>query len=158
MTDELKKEYTLRISQANKTTLIVILYEMLLIYVDEAKKALAEDEEKRFQEEIRKARGCLKELMNSLNFDYALAGNLLSLYVYVSKELVDASLHKKAEPLEHVIGVIGELYTAYVQLAEQDTSPPVMGNSQTVYAGLTYGRSQLTESMADQGASRGFWA
>ena len=40
MTNELKKEYTLRISQANKTQLIVILYEMMLIYVDEAKKQL----------------------------------------------------------------------------------------------------------------------
>ena len=30
-----------------------------------------------------------------------------------------------------------------------------MNNSQTVYAGLTYGRNQLTENMADQGTNRG---
>ena len=158
MTSELKKEYTLRISQANKTQLIVILYEMLLIYTDEAKQALLAGEEKKLQGDIQKARGCLKELMNSLNFDYPLAANLLSLYVYVSKELVDASLHQNKEALEHVIYVIGELYHAYVQIADQDQSPPVMSNSQTVYAGLTYGKGQLTESMSDESASRGFWA
>lgn len=158
MTNELKKEYTLRISQANKTQLVVILYEMLLIYVDEAKKQLLEGEEKKALEEIRKARGCLKELMNSLNYDYSLAGNLLSLYVYVSKELVDASLHKHTEALDHVIGVIGELYQAYAQIADQDTSQPVMSHSQTVYAGLTYGKGRLTESMADQSSNRGFLA
>ena len=42
MTRELKQEYTLRITQANKTQLITILYEMALLYVDEAKAALAE--------------------------------------------------------------------------------------------------------------------
>lgn len=41
MTRELKQEYTLRITQANKTQLITILYEMALLYVDEAKAALA---------------------------------------------------------------------------------------------------------------------
>jgi len=158
MTDELKKEYTLRISQANKTQLIVILYEMLLIYVDEARKAMNAGEARKLQEEIRKARGCLKELMNSLNYDYELAGNLLSLYVYVSKELVEASLHKNEEALEHVIFVIGQLYNAYIQIVDQDTSAPIMSNSQTVYAGLTYGKGQLTENMADQSSNRGFWA
>ena len=156
MTNELKKEYTLRISQANKTQLVVILYEMLLIYVDEAKKQILAGEEKKAQEEIRKARGCLKELMNSLNFDYTLAANLLSLYVYVSKELVDASLHKNTEAMDHVISVIGRLYQAYAEIADQDTSQPVMSHSQTVYAGLTYGKGQLTESMADQSLNRGF--
>lgn len=158
MTSELKKEYTLRISQANKTQLIVILYEMFLIYADDAKKALLDEDNKRLQEEIGRARGCLKELMNSLNFDYPLAANLLSLYVYISRELVEASLHHNGESLEHAIYVIGELYHAYVRIADQDTSPAVMSNSQAVYAGLTYGKGQLTESMADQGASRGFWA
>ena len=99
-----------------------------------------------------------EELMNSLNYDYELAGNLLSLYVYVSKELVEASLHKNAEALEHVIYVIGQLYNAYAQIADQDTSAPIMSNSQTVYAGLTYGKGQLTENMADQSSNRGFWA
>ena len=52
MTNELKKEYTLRISQANKTQLVVILYEMLLIYVDEAKKQILAGEEKKAQEQL----------------------------------------------------------------------------------------------------------
>ena len=39
MTRELKQEYTRKIKQANKTQLITILYEMLLIYVEEAADA-----------------------------------------------------------------------------------------------------------------------
>ena len=33
MTKEMKQNYTLRISQANKSELVVIVYEMLLTYI-----------------------------------------------------------------------------------------------------------------------------
>ena len=35
-TDELKKEFTLKITRANATELIVILYDMILVYIKEA--------------------------------------------------------------------------------------------------------------------------
>ena len=57
--------------------------------------------------------------------------------------------------LEEIRKVIAPLCDAYRQIQDQDTSGPVMNNSQTVYAGLTYGRNQLTENMADQGTNRG---
>ena len=34
MTKEMKQNYTLRISQANKSELVVIVYEMLLTYIE----------------------------------------------------------------------------------------------------------------------------
>ena len=156
MTTELKQEYTLRITQANKTQLITILYEMVLIYIDEADNALAADNKMEFKSAIRKIRGCMDELTASLNFDYELAHNLLQLYLYVNRELVKASSHYDKENLEHVRLVIGPLHKAYEQIEDQDMSGPVMGNTQTVYAGLTYGRNTLTENLADSAANRGF--
>ena len=43
----------------------------------------------------------------------------------------------------HIKSVISKLLTAYRELAGQDESGPVMQNSQTVYAGLTYGKNSL---------------
>lgn len=40
MTKELKQEYTLRITQANKTQLAVILYEMTITYLEEASRLM----------------------------------------------------------------------------------------------------------------------
>ena len=40
MTDEKKQEFTLRITSANKTELVEILYEMLLVYIDDANDAI----------------------------------------------------------------------------------------------------------------------
>ena len=88
MTKELKQEYTLRITQANKTQLITILYEMVLLYVDEAQEALDAGQKMEYKSAIRKIRGCIDELTASLNLDYELANNLLQLYLYISRELV----------------------------------------------------------------------
>lgn len=156
MTAELKQEYTLRIAQANKTQLITILYEMVLLYIDEAKDALTRDERMEYKGAIRKIRGCMNELTASLNFDYELAHNLLQLYLYVNRELVKASTHYDAENLEHVRMIIDQLHGAYRQIEDQDTSGPVMANTQTVYAGLTYGRNHLTENVAGSDINRGF--
>ena len=71
MTKELKQEYTLRITQANKTQLAVILYEMTITYLEEASRAYDEGDTASFKDSIRKARGCIKELIASLKFTAA---------------------------------------------------------------------------------------
>ena len=156
MTAELKQEYTLRITQANKTQLITILYEMVLLYIDEAENVLDAGNKSEFKNVIRKIHGCMDELTASLNFEYELAENFLQLYLYVDRELVKASSHYRKENLEHVRIVIEQLHKAYAQIENLDMSGPVMGNTQTVYAGLTYGRNTLTEKLADPAANRGF--
>lgn len=156
MTKELKQEFTLRITQANKTQLIIILYEMILLYLDEAKAALETEDMSAYKNAIRKIRECMNELTASLHFEYELAGNLLQLYLYINSELVQASIRKKAENLDHVEMVIKGLHAAYQQIETQDTSQPVMGNTQAVYAGLTYGKNTLTENIADPDGNRGF--
>ncbi len=158
MTKELKQQFTLKITQANKTQLIVILYEMLLAYLDEAEAAYDDHDRPGFREAIRKAEGCLKELMSSLHFEYEPALNLLQLYLYANRELVKADIRNSREELSHVKKIIKKLHEAYEIVSRQDESDPVMANTQTVYAGLTYGKGSLTENLADQGSSRGFRA
>lgn len=158
MTKECKQQFTLRITQANKTEMIVILYEMLLAYSEEALEALDRAEILEFREALRKMRGCLEELFASLNLDYELAVRLLSLYLYCNRELIKADIRKEKEPLFHIRTVVEKLLEAYRELAKQDVTGPVMQNSQTVYAGLTYGKNSLSKDMAEQGTNRGFRA
>ena len=158
MTKECKQQFTLRITQANKTEMIVILYEMLLTYLGDAEDALTQEDLTAFYDAIRKVRGCLEELIASLYLNCELGIRLFSLYQYCNRELIKADARKKREPLEHVRSVIEKLRDAYRELAKQDESGPVMQNSQTVYAGLTYGKNSLSENMADQGTNRGFRA
>jgi len=155
MKKEDKQRFTLRITQANPTELVVILYEMLLCYLDEAEEALAAEEEVAFHEAMRKARGCLNELLASLHQEYEPAPTLLRLYFFCFRRLARGEQRHDKALLEEVKRIIVPLRDAYQQIAGQNSAGPVMRNSQTVYAGLTYGRNTLTENMADQGTNRG---
>ena len=156
MTKSQKQQFTLRITQANKTEMIVILYEMILAYIEEAKEAARVDEKAEFKDAIRKIRGCINELMTSLHLEYDLAMNLLQLYLYMNRELVKADLKNDITFIEHIESIVLKLHQSYKELAGQDKSGPVMENVQTVYAGLTYGRGRLTENLTYQSPNRGF--
>lgn len=156
MTRELKQQYTLRITQANKTELVVILYEMLLIYLEESVSAHENKDRAGFRDGIRKARGCLKELMESLHFEYEPAMSLWRLYLYANKELAMADMRNSTEELSHVKTIMEKLHDAYEKVSVQYGSGPVMANTQTVYAGLTYGKNSLTENLDCQSSNRGF--
>lgn len=158
MTREQKQSFTLRITQANPTQLIVILYEMTLGYVKDAKDALEQGNPTELSGAVRSARGCIGELMHSLDLSYQPAPALLSLYGFCLRRLAAAEAGKALQPLLEIEHVIVPLRDAYGQLAEQNSAGSVMRNSQTVYAGLTYGRNSLTEDMADQSANRGIYA
>jgi flagellar protein FliS len=156
MTRESKQDYTRRIAAANRTQLVIILYDMLLCYLHESKENLLVGREGDFSESIRKARGCVNELMMSLNLEYELASNLMQLYCYSIRRLAHIQLRHDEEAISQLEHMIGNLADAYTQAAAADTSSPVMDNSQTVYAGLTYGKSTLTENMTDPGTDMGF--
>lgn len=158
MTGELKKDFTLRISQANKTQLVVIIYEILLENLKDAKAAVLAKDKSAKRESFNKVRSCINELIGSLHYDYEPAGELLELYVYCSKELVNADLHDSMESIDHVVTIMEQLKDAYAQIADLDKSPAIMGNTQTVYAGLTYGKNTLTENVTDPSGNRGFLA
>lgn len=156
MTQELIQQYKLRIVEANKTELIVILYEMLMDYLKDAIEANRRNDRDGFRKEIKRARGCVLELMESLHLEYDLARNYLKIYSYVNRELAMADARNTVEPLEEIRKIIAGFHEAYSEVSKQDTSVPVMANTQSVYAGLTYGKSNLNENLMDQTTNRGF--
>lgn len=158
MTSREKQDFTLRITQANPTEMVVVLYDMLLCYLRDGESALEQKNDMEFRAAIRRAQGCVGELMNSLNMKYDPAPALRKLYGYCIRELAAAEAGKKAQPLKEIRRTVISLRDAYAQIAGQNNAGAVMRNTQTVYAGLTYGRYSLVENMADQGANRGMYA
>ena len=84
MTKECKQQFTLRITQANSTQLIVILYEMTLQYLADGEQAA---DDAGLAEAVHRARGCIKELLNSLHREYSPAGELSRLYLFCLRRL-----------------------------------------------------------------------
>lgn len=156
MTNEKKQEYTLRISSANKTELVEILYEMLLDYAKEAGDAVADGDEAKIKEAIRKARGCTSELMGSIVPGNELAEKLMSLYKYVARELALGDIRRDKKNFDNIRIVIEPLKDAYLEIMKKDDSGPVMTNTQTVVAGLTYSKNDINEAL-NESETRGFY-
>ena len=157
MTKDEKQQFTFRITQANSTEMIVILYEMLLCYLKEAEEAVEKEDKAAFHEAVRKARGCMNELLQSLHLEYEPAPALQQLYLFCIRRLAAGEAHFEAAQLQEIEKVISPLKDAYAKIAPENKKGVVMKNSQTVYAGLTYGRGTLSENMADQGTNRGMY-
>ncbi len=157
MDSDKKLEYTRRVSQANSTEMVVIIYDIALDYIDEARASLSGEkpDEAGFSESIGKIQSCLCELLNSLNPGYELSANLHSLYAFCLRRLGACGALRDTSILDEIVKVIKPLRDAYEKIIPENKKGPVMGNSQTVFAGLTYGREELIESLTTD-ANRGY--
>lgn len=156
MTSEKKQEYTLRITQANGTTLVVILYELFFDYIEETKEAKAAGDRQEFLRSLDKAQDCLSQLIGSLHMENELATSIYRVYLFVAAQLGYVRGSQKIEKLEDAKRLMKRLYEIYKEDVKSDTSGPVMDNSQSVYAGLTYGKSDLNVSLQQESFNRGF--
>lgn len=156
MKKEKIQEFTLRISRANKTELIIILYDMTLTYLHDSLRELNHGNKKEFKWNIDRAKECIDELLNSLRMEYELAATLKALYYFYKRELATASVQQNKEKIVSVIKMLEELKGSYEKISPQDTSDPIMENTQEVYAGLTYGKSSLNVDLSHQSIDRGF--
>ena len=158
MTQEKIRIYTRRITMANKTQMITILYEMVLDYISEAEKSLENDDEKGFSEGLFRAMSCVDELIHSLNLDYELGKNLLAIYLFEKKQIIRASVKMSNDELLHVRNTFEKLHEAYLSLEAENNEEALMVNVPKVYAGLTYGKGRLEESVTGNLMSRGYMA
>jgi len=154
------KIFTRRITSANKSEIIVIIYDIIEENLALAKKALAEGDRETYRNEIKQAISFVKELLVSLDMNYEVSKYLASLYIYVSRCLNFALVSGKKEEIEAAEKVLRKLGDSFREVAKTDESKPVMENTQRVYAGITYGRGlDLDETLvAPAMESRGFRA
>lgn len=158
MTQEKKQEYTLRITQANKTQMITIIYEMVMDYLDDTIDALAIGKRADADRSIGYAQNCIDELLRSLDMRYELAKNLHKIYIFSKRELLVAGAKGSIHRVWKVLQNFRQLHSAYLELEKADESARLMGNTQTVIAGLTYGRFSLNEDVTAVSMNRGLMA
>ena len=156
MTAEQKKEFTRKITQANSSQLIVILYDIALVYVNDAIAFMEKGDMANARIQADFAKKSIEEMIHNLHFEYELATVLHQLYLSMKKSLRDGILDNKKELLISVRNNLQKLRDAYDSIVTADESAPVMSHTQSVVAGLTYGRNSLNENLTDAGSDRGF--
>ena len=156
MQKEQIQEFTSKITLSNRTGLTVVTYEILFAYLADAKSALKEERFEDYKQAIRQAQKCISELMVTLDFSYELALELYRVYAY-GKELLAKAMYKRSEAeIDECESLMKMLHASFVEVAKTDDSAPLMRNTEQVYAGYTYGRSDVNSS-SDVNPSRGFF-
>ena len=155
MTKEEIQEYTLRITRANRSEMIVIVYDLAINYLELAMKAYDKGEYEVFGANSRYANKCIGDLLEALDFNYEPAYPLMRIYVFISKQISLAPIKRDKKMLEDCARMLKKLRRSFEDIAAQDDSEPLMSNTQDVYAGLTYGRGSLNENVGGA-PNRGF--
>lgn len=176
MTSEEKKTYVRRITEANATELIVVLYDMLIGDLSSAAEVLqgpevGEEAQKQLgmltivrttesaMEDLMHAEQVVDQLRSVLSFKgeaAEMSRNLFSLYDYMLRCIARGIYLQTADPVREALRVAEPLREAFAVVAEQDTSAPLMKNTESTLAGMTYGRAGLSEISGDLSNNRGF--
>ena len=155
MTKEEINEYSYRVTQASKTELIVIMYEMAGNYMRDAVAAFDVEDFELYRDNLKKAQRVINKLSASLDMNIRISKDLFGLYLYMNNTIVKASIRKDKEELEMIMLMLDKLGSAFEKVSVEDISGPVMKNTQQVYAGLTYSNDGLNE-YHDSAFKRGY--
>lgn len=144
------EKYKNRIINANASQIVVIVYEIIMENLEKIdnlnnKKLMLKNVE------------LINELMHNLDFNYEISKELMRLYIYVEKQMISLSYKVDLETRDNLLKIIKNLYDAQLELSKQDMSEPIMQNTQSVYAGFTYGKNNLNETILNND-NRGFKA
>ena len=156
--------FSYRISQANRTELVVITLDMAIQYIKDAK----EDQDiNSYRQNLRNAKRVIDLLVSSLDMSYDISYQLFDVYMVVERYIISAG-SRRPEPegsmsgymklLESCERMLTMLRKSFYEVSKMDDSAPLMHNTQQVYAGLTYSNGGGASEMLDAGANRGYKA
>ena len=157
MTSQEINDYGVKISQANKTELIVIMYEMAIKYIDDGLESLSNNNIEEYRLNLKRSKAVITELTSVLDMSYVISYELRSLYIFINNVLVRADIRVETDELKRVREMLIKLSKSFKKVSADDNSGPVMENTQQLYAGLTYSKTSLNVDMYSD-VNRGFKA
>lgn len=147
MTRQEINDFGVKISQASRSGLIVIMYELGIKYIDDGVKELNKGNVEEYRKNVKRAKSVVNELASVLNMKYEVSYELRRLYVFMISVFVRADIRKETQELLRVREMLVQLKDAFTAVCDSDSSGPMMQNTEQVYAGLTYSKSSLNENV-----------
>ncbi len=155
MRDEQKKEFTARIVNANRSQLVVIKFEMIFAYMEDARRDMEENRWEAVKTDITCIERILDRFINDLDFNYEISGELYRLYQFCMEKMAMSRVKKQLAEMEEAYKVLQNLYKAFVEVAKSDESQPLMTGAQQLVTGVTYGKNSLNETYSND-LNKGF--
>lgn len=116
------------VNTASPGELTLMLYNGCLKFIHLAKKAIEDNDIKSKNTNLKKAQNIITELMLTLNTDVAVSQNLLSLYDYINRRLIEANVKNDIQILNEVEGFVVEFRDTWKQVIQLNRQQQHAGN------------------------------
>ncbi len=101
---------------AHPVKLIIMLYEGAIKQLRLARMAVESKDAPNANTAFQKAQQILLELTMSLDLQYPIAKDLMNLYDFMTREIMEANINKDASHIEPLIEMLSNLKEAWVQV------------------------------------------
>lgn len=153
-----KEDYVARIANASPLQLVIINFEIVIDYINESKNYI-KIKDKNFDFNIQKARQFLLELRSSLNMEYEISFNLMSIYNFIDSQLAKYLFNENIEIADSCIKILNNILDGFKQIeGQEENKNSLMENTHQIFAGLTYNKNGNLEEFVDIDTNRGFKA
>ena len=152
------KDLTSRIMNATPLGLLLVTYDLFLDSLSSAKENFANNISP--ENDLNYAQKVLMELINGLNLEIPLATEVLTVYMYVNKLIIQTIIKTKRTGQDILIDIednlleIEDIMTNLLKALEtiEDTGSPIEPDATQIFAGLTYNKDgSLNEFVNNSG-------
>lgn len=115
---------------ASPTELVVMLYEGCIKQLKLAKMFIGEGSIEAANAAFKRAQDIITELVMGLDFNYDIARELLNIYEFVQRSIIDLNMSKDAEQIDPIVEILDELRLAWVEVVKQMRTASHAANSE----------------------------
>jgi flagellar secretion chaperone FliS len=108
------------INTASPGELTLMLYNGCLKFIDLGRNAIKDNKIEDKNTNLIKAQKIIQELMVTLNMDVSISENLMQMYDYINRRLVEANVKNDIEILEEVEGYVVEFRDTWKEVIQLD--------------------------------------
>ena len=106
------------VNTASPGELTLMLYNGCLKFIHQAKKAIMDNNIEAKNTNIQKAQNIIQELMVTLNMDVEVSQNMMSLYDYMNRRLMEANVKNETAILDEVEGLVSEFRDTWKEVIQ----------------------------------------
>lgn len=107
------------VETASPGELTLMLYNGCIKFIKAARKAMENKEIEAKNTNIQKAQAIVRELMVTVNTEYEVSNELLPLYDYMNRRLMEANIQNNDEVLEEVQGLATEFRNTWKEVLKE---------------------------------------
>ena len=126
------------IETASREQILIMLYDGAIQFLNKARVAMQNNEHESIHNNLMGAQNIIQEFINSMDREVApqLAENLISLYEYFLRRLVQANMKRQIEPIDEVLKYLKSLKATWEQaivLAQKEAQEQATSRSIDYY-------------------------